>query len=363
MLFIYFSIRAVKMGSLVFGLVGMLTSMSVSTAAWKFLSRASFPTITHRVHLIVVSLVFIMVSLGVFWGISNWAKPDYRWDLSRAVLAGENLYGMNLTYIDLSEAILDNAYLKDAKLDNSNLKLARLREIDLTAASLLNANLTKADFGTGAKLEVAQFHGAHLEGAGLKKARLHAAGLRADLSHAVMDSADLHDADVLGAKMVGTKLMGANLRNVTLERAVLIRTKLMGANLTKANLHKALLHGADLENAILSETNLSYAKLNAINADEFPWESYKYGHEALQAFSFPTPQFQGPTGAANLKGSDLTDANIEGSNIKGVDLQHTKGLEADQIEKALGDEHTRLPDYLRKDEDSIRTVWRNKARS
>jgi len=386
MLLVYFSVRALKMGSFVFIAVGAVATISISTILWNFFSQHAIAEKTRRFHLILIPLVYIVIPSITLAIITNYAKPEYRWNLSRVNLTGENMYGRDLSTIDLTKSVLNDANLKRADLsgsrligaslentilteaimkgtmlretylDGANLERARLHEADLTGASLKKINANEADFGLNAKLENAKFDGAQLSGAGLKMARLHGATLRGDLSWAIMDEADLSYADVLGAKMVGTKLKGANLKNITLERANLMMAELMEANLTKAGLHRALLHGANLENAILVGANLSNAKFSEIDADKFPWESHKYGDDK---YLFPVIQFHGPVGPANVSGADFTDANLEKAAIQGVNFESSKGLKADQLKKATGNKSTRLPEYLREFEESIRAAWLN----
>ena len=59
---------------------------------------------------------------------------------------------------------------------------------------------------------------------------------------------------------------------------------------------------------------------------------------------------------ANLSGADLTNAilrnanlkgaNLKGTILKGADLRGAKNLTKDQLEGAVVDDHTLLPDYL-----------------
>jgi uncharacterized protein YjbI with pentapeptide repeats len=97
-----------------------------------------------------------------------------------------------------------------------------------------------------------------------------------------------------------------DLHATTLTRAALFRADLSRADLWGANLSLADLREADLSGAYLPEANLSEADLSG----------------------------------ANLRGADLRGANLRGANLVGADLT------PDQLEKATGDENTRLSSGL-----------------
>ena len=261
-----------------------------------------------------------------------------------------------LNTANLEHTILNNSCFVDAIMNNCILNYAKMKEVDMSGASVNHSSLIKVDFGKGSVFKHTQFHQSILIGAGLKSAKLNGAGLRSSLSWAIMDSADLRYADAVGAKMVGTKLRKADLTHLTLEGAVLIKAELMESDLTEANLHKALLHGTNLSNTKLIQTNLTYAKLNPINSDDFPWETYKYGDEN-DKFIFPEIQYHGPTGPAILNGCDFSGTKLEMTIMIGVDLREVKNIEFKEIMKAIGDESTKLPDDLKNREDTIRKAW------
>ena len=50
---------------------------------------------------------------------------------------------------------------------------------------------------------------------------------------------------------------------------------------------------------------------------------------------------------ADLQGADLHGANLQEAQLQGVDLSGAIGLTLQQVESAVIDEKTRLPDYLR----------------
>jgi uncharacterized protein YjbI with pentapeptide repeats len=225
-------------------------------------------------------------------------------DLSRAYLSGANLLATNLSGANLSIANLSNARLAGANLSGANLSGAYLRH-----AILENANLSRAD----------------LFGSNLTDALLNSANLSyANLSYANLSSADLRGAKLFTANLSGAQLSSANLAsfsglNFPLSKSVktnLIEANLSGANLSGANLIEANLIEANLSGANLSGANLSGAQLSRANLS-----------------------------GADLKGADLGYAILSGAILPGANLSGAK-LTQTQLDKACGDENTKLPEGL-----------------
>jgi uncharacterized protein YjbI with pentapeptide repeats len=155
-------------------------------------------------------------------------------------------------------------------------------------------------------LRGADLRRAHLEGAYLIEAHLE----RAKLEGAHLEGADLYEVHLKGANLSGANLEEANLSGANLKMAKLIKAHLEGAELFGANLEWACLRGANMERAILSMANLERAKL------------YE----------------------AHLEGAFLNSAKL-----KGADLLKATGLTWEQVEAAIIDDQTKLPDYLLKE--------------
>ena len=138
----------------------------------------------------------------------------------------------------------------------------------------------------------------------IKRARLKGSNLRfADAYRAFLAAADLSGAHLQGAYLFQANLRGADLTWADLQEAFLFETDLQWAILKRANLR-----GVDLSGANLREANLEEAQ---------------------------------------MEGAVLSETNLEGSNLRGANLMQASGLTRKQIESALVDEKTRLPDYLR----------------
>jgi len=109
---------------------------------------------------------------------------------------------------------------------------------------------------------------------------------------------DLSGGDLRLADLTEAPLQGANLRDARLEGAFL-----RFSHLEKANLGKAHLEGADL----------MFVHLEGV--------SFREAH--------------------------LEEAVLVGAHLEGADLQYAIGLTKEQIESAIIDENTKLPDYLK----------------
>ena len=109
-----------------------------------------------------------------------------------------------LSWLDLSDCVLDIVDLYDANLVNTNLVRARLHYSTLVHANLSRANLEGAIL-TGANLTDAYLDGAILTGANLKRANL--------------ERANLERANLTGTNLEGANLEGANLRMTSLDKS------------------------------------------------------------------------------------------------------------------------------------------------
>ena len=127
--------------------------------------------------------------------------------------------------------------------------------------------------------------------------------------------------------LVGMDLRGVMLSVAHLESALLWEVHLEGAGLGKAHLEGALLWEAHLEGATLWEAHLEGADL---------WKAHLEGADLWKA---------------HLEGADLWKAHLEGvrleeAHLEGADLRGAIALTKEQIESAITDENTKLPDHL-----------------
>lgn len=151
---------------------------------------------------------------------------------------------------------------------------------------------------------------------------------------------DLRETDLQKTKLIGAHFEKADFYRSNLENSILIEANLIGAWLREANLKEARLDKANLEEADLSEAYLVGAHLirtNLKNAD-------LNGSQLKRARFF----------RANLEGAyfelaNLQGAKLRGANLKGADLTAVIGLTKDQLDGAILDEGTILPEYLQKE--------------
>ena len=217
-----------------------------------------------------------------------------RINFSRANLAGYSITGINFKDSILEDVDLSRLELKGMIFSNANLARANLFGANLEEANLLSANLLSAN----------------LSGANL---------FSADLEDANLIHADLEDANLFGADLSDSNLKGANLSNADLSDANIVDANLSGANLAEANLS-----GAELESAKLPRANLSNTNLAGVN---------------LEYSNLESANLEG----ANLDGANLGEANLKNASLVGADLSETHFLQQEQIDKAKGDEKTKLP--------------------
>jgi uncharacterized protein YjbI with pentapeptide repeats len=165
-----------------------------------------------------------------------------------------------------------------------------------------------------------------------------------DLSGRQVPNLKLEGVEISGANLAGAYLFGADL-----ESAFLVYTNLEEANLQGANLKGACLFGTNLKGANLREANLQ-AWLQPLHQD-YPqpnleetilWEADLRGVDLTRA------NLRGAhLHYAQLEEAVLEDANLEGAHLTFADLRSTIGLTQEQIDKAIGDDTTLLPDNLK----------------
>jgi Pentapeptide repeats (8 copies) len=154
------------------------------------------------------------------------------------------------------------------------------------------------------------------------QAALTVIGRRNPKNDAINQWLDLRNIDIRGADLTEVEMQGANLMEANLQWVVFEEAKLQGAFFSRANLRRAELWEANLQNAVFKEANLQKASLMDANLQD-----------------------------ADLEGADLEGANLDGANLKeafliGANLSEAENLGQDQIEEAIGDRTTILPENL-----------------
>jgi uncharacterized protein YjbI with pentapeptide repeats len=272
----------------------------------------------------------------------------------------ENLNGSTLNGTDLREANLSNGKLWEANLEKSSLHNAKLIGADLTKARLNESILINADLSNAilreASISRADLQGANLRNANLISTKLNFSNLRkADFSNANFFKADLSNAILNGANLVS----GINITCDQIESAVIDKNtrlpdyilldrfssstfsckNLMEGkrlDLIGLNLANIQLHHSDLREINLSHTNLMQATLTVCSLD----------NADLRGANLER---------AKLMHTNFDNANLRKANLKGANLNQAYNLTCDQIESAVIDKNTQLPDYILLDRSSSST--------
>jgi uncharacterized protein YjbI with pentapeptide repeats len=156
---------------------------------------------------------------------------------------------------------------------------------------------------------------------------------------AVLDRIDLQGGDLPWANFQGTRLEGANLRDVDLRNANLQQAQLgeySGAGETvQTDLRRADLKAADARDADLSSADLSEARLNDADLSDAVLDEANFQGAELKATVLE---------GASLFGANLQNALLFEVDISGANLADTKNLTQSQVDDAIGDTETKLPE-------------------
>jgi len=214
----------------------------------------------------------------------------------------------DLSNLNLSDSILENANFAGMKLTNSNLSLCNLRGSNFFNANLKSTNFTESDLSGSnfakcilyeTKFNLADVNNANFEGdeldftdftmANLTKSNLinvkinHtkfrgtifiAAKLgeinfrEMDLQETIFIRTELNDVHFIHADLTGVDFTGCDLKTQDFTDAVLNNAKLFGADLTNTVFNRAKLHRAKFAGSIMTGTDLSSAELNYV--DDLP---------------------------------------------------------------------------------------------
>jgi hypothetical protein len=127
-------------------------------------------------------------------------------------------------------------------------------------------------------------------------------------------------------------LSQCNFNKICLEKAHFDRLNLSGASFKESDLANGHFLYADLSNANLSNADLSNSNFRYANLSDSNFQNAK-----LEGADFKKAKFN----KTNLEGADISKAIL-----RGADLSSTIGLIQTQIDLALTDSKTILPNYL-----------------
>ena len=112
---------------------------------------------------------------------------------------------------------------------------------------------------------------------------------------------------------------------------------LLGANFKDTHLKGAILQDADLRHSDFHNVNLQYADLSSVMPEE-----------EITGVRSGTNLQDASLRCANLKCTDFEGAQLAGAKLHGADLRGRRNLTQKQIDSAVIDGNTKLPDYMRR---------------
>lgn len=152
-----------------------------------------------------------------------------------------------------------------------------------------------------------------------------------------LEGIDLSHARLSGATLIRAKLDGADLRHADLREAQLHEIVLNDADLFRANLERSVLASAKLRRARLYGVNLAGAQITVADFRKADLREARLAGADLRE-SLAT--------GADLEGADLAEAELNLCNLSGCNLMGVRGVTSRQIERAMIDANTRLPESL-----------------
>lgn len=151
----------------------------------------------------------------------------------------------------------------------------------------------------------------------------------------------------LSLNLSSSEFSGYDLNGIDLSQAILrssnfIKTDLNSSNLKEADISRANLRYSDFFNSNLENSNLSHSNLKNSNFVGANLKGANLYNANIAGANFEVANLE----SANLIEADLSDTNISGANLKSANLTSAKNLTKEQIESAVTDDNTKLPDYL-----------------
>ena len=286
----------------------------------------------------------------------GYKAEDEPW--SKALLAGADLRGLNLSNADLSGSLLSRANLSGANLSSATMSNIKAVGVDFSGAHagdshFFSANVSKADF-RGANLthslmrRVVATH-ANFDGivaVGVIASQANLVGAR--FVGAKLDQCDLSLSHADGADFRDASLVEANLSGVLMQGAILAKVDARGASVGAAKFDEADLSGATLRGARGYATSfvwssLDHAVLRGALLDGAAFNGADMSYADMRIGSFAGSDFSGALLiGANLMGADLSRAKFGPYPMKGASIRHVKTRNTD-FTGATYDMHTMFP--------------------
>lgn len=231
--------------------------------------------------------------------------------------SGEGMAAANLTCADLSGLDLSGINLSGAFLEGVNLMDACLAGADLSDAILARANLSGADL-TRANLRGANVGDATLIGTNLTDSDLH----KTVFGKSILDGARLSGARLEETDFIETLFGSVDFSGVQTEAVLFLQADLSRASFGGARLHQARFIECDLERVDFSGADLSRAQMITVNADGACFvEAKMHATVFVHGSSLVSARFgRADLTSANLRGTPMAEAELEGARLDGADL-------------------------------------------
>lgn len=257
-------------------------------------------------------------------------------NLRQAILRRCNLQGAVLVDADLCDALLEDCKLGGAAMDRMCLARAQLESSDLHAAQLASVDFSGARINQcifdQAELAASCWDDAQVLESGFEAARLkQATGQRGQFVQCRMACVDAtasrFEKTVFEQCMLEAAIFNkAQLKGTTLQACQASHAQFDGANmqglrsLLDTRLDQANLHGADLQDASLQNTSLARAVLREARLDRaLVKECNLSGTDAWRMVARN----------ADFTDSDISQASWRGANLMQAVLRHAKLLDTD----------------------------------
>lgn len=210
--------------------------------------------------------------------------------------------------------------------------------IDLSGIVLTNIDLSGGNF---TRVRFAQ---ASMRGAKLERAML--AGC--DFDFADLEGASMNGADLTGASLNSAVLRSAWMYDVKADNALFEMADMRKAQSLKGSFKRASFRGAKLSQTGFYDSDLSGADLEGSESEGVSLVSTLLTHAKLES-SLQQADLRGADlrGAASVYAS-FRGATLKGAKLQGVDLTHAQELTLDQLDEAVTDGQTVLPEYLQR---------------
>jgi uncharacterized protein YjbI with pentapeptide repeats len=174
-----------------------------------------------------------------------------------------------------------------------------------------------------------------------------AVGRNLSLHWLYLEGIDVEKGDFEAACFQGSNLSLANFQRTKLDCTDFLKTRLYCADFGECKARDASFYGVEGEgvkfiHATLVNSDFSFADLKSANLDSADLRHCKLERTKFTNASMKEADLRG----ARLIKTSFHGAKITGANLKGVDLSQTYGLTREQLNSALIDTKTKLPEEL-----------------